>query len=92
MASSLALLSGAQPRTCAIGPKVKLQPGTWTLIIHGLRDTILALSVEGPTVNTKYDVINDETKIIITEYSVVQVEFINRGLENHLSVFLKKVA
>ncbi len=90
MATSLALLSGANPRTCAIGPKVRLQPGTWTLNIHGLRDSILTLHVAGPTASGIYDAIKNENTIVVTEPSIAQIMFENRGIESHLSIFVSK--
>ncbi len=93
MASSLALLSGANPRTCAIGPKVRLQPGTWTLSMHGLKDSTLSLHIEGPTVSGYIsDIKAEEDKILVVEPSIAQIMFEKRGIENCISIFVSKVA
>ena len=90
--ATLALLSGANPRTCAIGPKVRLQPAIWTFINHGIRNSKLWLHVESPDGSGTKININDCEQFELIESTNVQVMFEERGIENHISVFVKRVA
>lgn len=89
MASSLALLSGANPKTCAIGPKVRLQAGVYQIIIHGLKTSRLRLWMDlvDPSLNIQH-----ELEFEVLAPTIVQVMFENRGEESHLSVYAKRVA
>lgn len=88
MAIQLALLSGAVPRTCARGPRVRLQRGKWRLGCAGLDDSILHLvSNLHPSLP-----INRDAEFELLENDVVYVDFASRGNEKFISIFVTKVA
>lgn len=85
MLTRVALLTGAHPVRCEIGPIVRLIKGTWKIIISGIDDSTLTyisthndgalrhgMKLEGPT--------------------TVQISFGNRGNERHITVLAEKVA
>lgn len=89
----LALLTGAIPRTCARGPKVRLQRGRWRFECAGLNDSILFLLVESPSSDLPIRVaIQREVEFEILEATVAHVDFVERGNENYISIFASKVA
>lgn len=88
MAIQLALLSGAVPRTCARGPRVRLMRGKWRLDCAGLDDSIIHLiSSLHPSLP-----INRNVEFELLEHDVVYVDFESRGNEKFISIFVTKVA
>ncbi len=60
--------------------------------MHGLKDSLLSLHIEGPTVSGHIDNIKLDNQILVVEPSVAQIRFENRGNESHISIFVSKVA
>ncbi len=81
---SLALLSGVNPRVCKNGPRVRLHEGSWKLSTVGLVDSKLALLIDGVEFS-----IDKEFNFIVP--FVGQLIFLERGTEEHFSVFAEPV-
>ena len=86
----LALLSGANPRSCKHGPAVRLHKGSWRLNVQGLIDSSLTMHVEGyEASNAIYD-----GMMLHAEHQteIVQLNFSVRGSEQYITVIAEKVA
>lgn len=86
----LALLVGADPKTCTHGPRVRVLAGKWRLDVHGIEDSILIMHVEGDN-KMELEVLNG-IHFICNENEKVQVQFSKRGKEKYVSVIAEKVA
>jgi len=91
----LALLSGAIPRTCARGPKVRLQRGKWKFGCTGLIDTRLFLAISfhplAQEISNIIPIINNQ-EFELEYTAIVYVDFTERSDEPHISIFAEKVA
>lgn len=91
MATHLALLSGANPRTATRGPGVRLQAGRWKFDCAGLKDTSLVLTLISidpqETISVQHDCEFD-----LEHPCIVQISFKNRGNEQTITVAAQKVA
>jgi|GraSoiStandDraft_4_1057263.scaffolds.fasta_scaffold44309_5 hypothetical protein len=86
----LALLSGANPRTCKHGPAVRLHEGSWRLNVQGLVDSSLLMHVEGYEAS---NLIHNGMMIPVNgETAIVQLSFGVRGSEDYITVIAEKVA
>lgn len=89
----LALLSGAIPRTCARGPKVRLQKGKWKLECNGLIDSFMFITLSFPSEDSPYNQINIArgVEFELIETSIAQVDFQERGNEKHVTILAEKI-
>jgi len=79
----IALLSGADPQRCGVGPTVRLRSGTWRLNVQGLVDSKLVMHVQGyETANEIYNL----QKIYIDSPEYVTLRFSVRGSEKYITV------
>ncbi len=86
----LALLSGANPRSCKHGPAVRLHEGSWRLSVQGMVDSNLLMHVEGYEAS---NIIHDGMMIpVVGETAIVQLSFGVRGSEQYITVIAEKVA
>jgi len=76
----LPLLIGAGAKTSKGGAKVRLHNGVWRLVLHGVKDSKLALQHESVVTPC------EEGKIIQGP-STVDIFFLERGTETNISVF-----
>lgn len=87
--AQLALLSGANPRSCKHGPAVRLHPGKWRLNVQGLEDSVLLMHVEGYECS---NLAHHGMIINCDEAEVVRLSFGVRGNEKYITVIADKVA
>lgn len=89
----LALLSGANPKTCNRGPAVRLQAGTWRLDCDGIVDSKLFLTIVSmdDEIFPSIEVMNGK-QFEITRSRLVQLGFKLRGSEKYISIVTEKVA
>lgn len=83
---SLALLVGANPKTCVNTPTVRVPPGNWGVEVdnHVDSDMIIHLStVDEPQVISK--------ALVITGPCLARVYFVNMGSEPYLTVKLVRI-
>jgi hypothetical protein len=85
----LALLSGANPRSCKHGPAVRLHPGSWRLDVQGQVDSSLLVHVEGYECS---NLLTQGMQLYCEETQVVQLTFGLRGTESYITVIAEKVA
>jgi hypothetical protein len=85
----LALLIGANPRSCKHGPAVRLISGKWRLNVQGLEDSSLLLHVKGCVCN---DLVQHGMVISCVEPQEIQLHFGVRGNEKYITVVANKVA
>lgn len=90
----LALLSGAIPRTCARGPKVRLQRGKWKLECDGLIDSFMFITLSFLSNDEPYHQINIArgVEFELVETSIAQIDFKERGDEKYISILAEKIA
>lgn len=85
----LALLSGANPRSCKHGPVVRLAPGKWRLDVQGIVDSTLLLHVTGYECS---NIAHSGMVINCEDTEEVQLSFGLRGTEQYLTVIAERVA
>jgi hypothetical protein len=85
----LALLSGANPRSCKHGPAVRLHAGSWRLNVQGMEDSSLLMHVEGYDAS---NLVHHGMMLDCKETEVVQLHFGVRGKESYITVIAEKVA
>ena len=91
----LALLSGAIPRTCARGPKVRLQRGKWKFGCTGLIDTRLFLAVSFHPLAQEIEriiPITHDQEFELEYAAIVYVDFAERSDERFITINAEKVA
>jgi LSD1 subclass zinc finger protein len=89
----LALLIGANPQRCSSCPTVRLVRGTWLIESTGLRNSTLGLSLDGQVLDYGQIIVGDGLRIAVhKDVSVAQLEFLERGTEESITVIAKKVA
>lgn len=94
----LALLSGANPRTAADGPSVRLAKGTWKVHFDGVVDTdLIIVMTSKPFVRQDEDMvvpfpIKNGHELNLEQPATVRLMWHKRGSENFVSVSVEKVA
>jgi hypothetical protein len=87
MATQLALLSGANPRSCKHGPAVRLFPGKWRLNVQGMVDSNLLVHVEGYDAS---NLVHHGMVLNCENVEIVQLSFGVRGTEQYISVIAER--
>lgn len=82
---SLALLSGANPRACKVGPKVRLHEGSWKFKSVGVADSSLLLHLDEMPLHLTEDL------LLETSGCTVYLTFDKVGTEPHISIFAEPV-
>jgi hypothetical protein len=78
----IALLAGASPRTCDVGPKVRLGKGTWNILFDGVVDSTLVMVKDQVTSSP----IEHGLALDLTETTTVALVFKERGTESFITV------
>ena len=86
--SQIALLSGANPRSCKHGPVVRLLPGNWRIHVQGIVDSQLLLHVDGADAR----LLGASGMFHCVDVAQVQLHFGNRGNEEYITVTAERVA
>lgn len=84
----LALLSGASPKTCGVGPVVRLTEGDYSIHVQGKTDSELALCVDG-VIDPLHLI--DRAGFCTDKPVRVQVMFTKRGTESYINVLAENV-
>ncbi len=81
----IALLSGANPKSCKVGPVVRLIKGSWSINVQGLVDSILSLHIGDQ------ELVGNSQAITLDKLELVQLKFVNRGTEPYITAFAEKI-
>lgn len=82
----IALLSGANPKSCKVGPVVRLIPGSWNINIQGMNDSELALYVDG-----FMHLVGKTLELSLIKVAHVQFKFMKRGTEPYITAFAERI-
>jgi hypothetical protein len=93
----LALLSGASPKFCTKGPKVRLKPGKWRIEFDNVVSSTFVITLNTtPFVRPDEDVvefkrINHGDELNLETFAIAQINFENRGSEHFCTILAKPV-
>ena len=82
-----ALLLAAVPKSFVRGAITRIPNGTWTIHIHGINDSVLAMDVNGSRQDVQHG-----TELRLSKPSIVQMAFARRGSESDISVFAESIS
>jgi len=89
MATRLTLLCGANPARATCGPTVRLQAGRWKIQHDGVNESLFFIMLEASNLNIASA---HDFEFDIAEAENVHIDFVTRGKEKYVSIYLEKVA
>ena len=83
----IALLTGASPKSCTVGPTVRLHSGKWRLVTNGLVDSKISFVLDATTPISH----DKDVELLIDGPCIISTLFKDRGTEQFISVYAELV-